>query len=344
VTWWHRKAPGPHQWMDGCAATGEWDTVGWRSSSGGASATTSKVVRAVMWGLLFSGPFLGGAALLSQAIPPAGAAAPVTPQHTVTGEADQVGPAGWADLYVDAYVAAGQGSEQQLAVYYPAAAQLTLSGTPGAQHAVASAPVRVQRISAGYWSVTVGVQVASSQVNSPSVLRYFQVPVHAAGSGFVATALPAAVAAPAIAGASPQLAYGQASPASSSDPATATLSEFLSAYLTGNGDLTRDLSPGTVISPVTPAPYTGVSVSQVSQIGGSDNGDAAASSAVPADGTRRQVLADVEATDSSGVQHPLTYAIELKARAGRWEVDQLQSAPLLASGQQAATSSNGAAQ
>ncbi|MEU6175890.1 conjugal transfer protein [Streptantibioticus parmotrematis] len=340
----------------------EWEG-GWaHQPSTGAVANTSWLLRNVAWLLLFSGPFLGGAALLSEVLP-AAYAAPVTQPRpaTSTRSADAVGPSGFADLYVDAFVAAGQGSEQQLAGFYPAAAQLTLSGKPGAEHATDTAAVRVQQVSSGYWAVTVATQVtgsgtpaaggsASTAASAGSVtapagtgLRYFQVPVRASGSGFVAAALPAEVSAPAASGSSAPLAYGQANPPVTGDPATGTLSEFLNAYLTGNGDLTRDLSPGTVIAPVTPAPYARVSVTQVAQAGGS--GDASANSTtVPADGTRRQLLVDVDATDSSVAVRPLTYAVELKARAGRWEVDQLQAAPLLSSDQTAGTSMNGAGQ
>ncbi|GAA1923639.1 conjugal transfer protein [Streptantibioticus ferralitis] len=325
--------------MEAACAADEWDVGVWRvGASTGAVAQAAGLARRFAWLLLFSGPFLGGAALLSQAMAPAHAVEQGTAaQRPVAAPGDQVGPAGWADLYVDAYVAAGQGGEQQLAAYYPAAAQLRLSGTPGAQHAVATDAVHVQQVGAGYWAVTVAVQVADLGKDSggPSQLRYFQVPVRSAGKGFVAAALPAAVSAPG-GGAAPTLAYGQSKPATSSDPATATVSEFLSAYLTGNGDLTRDLSPGTVISPISPAPYASVSVTDIAQVGGGQDGSS--STAVPADGTRRQVLVDVEASDTSGVARPLTYAIELRARAGRWEVDQLQSAPRLAGNGPATTS------
>lgn len=314
----------------------EWDEAGWaRSVSTGAIANGAWLARKAAWLLVFSGPLLGGAALLASMVPAADASprtAPVRP--AATAAADAVGPAGFADLYVEAYVAAGHGSEQQLAAYFPAAAQLTFSGTPGAQHASGTAAVRVQQVASGYWSVTVATQVTGSGTPgtaSGSGLRYFEVAVRGSGEAFTAAALPAEVSAPS-GGTAVSLGYGDPQPVAGGDPAAQTVQEFLSGYLAGDGDLTRDLSPGTVIAPVQPAPYSQVSIAQIAQAGaGSDEGDEESSRAVPADGTVRQLLVDVSATDRAGVVRPLTYAIELRARAGRWEVQRLQSAPLLAS-------------
>ncbi|MFJ5840475.1 hypothetical protein ACIQGO_27640 [Streptomyces shenzhenensis] len=68
------------------------------------------------------------------------------------------------------------------------------------------------------------------------------------------------------------------------------------------------------LSPVSPAPYTAVSVEQVSAAE-----EAAAAEKMPVDGTAVRVLARVEARDVGG-RWPLAYELTLKARSGRWEV------------------------
>ena len=73
------------------------------------------------------------------------------------------------------------------------------------------------------------------------------------------------------------------------------------------------------LSPVSPAPYTAVSVEQVLAVE-----EAAAAEKVPSDGTTAHVLAQVEARDTGG-RWPLGYELTLKARSGRWEVAALQS-------------------
>ncbi|MFE7974568.1 hypothetical protein [Streptomyces shenzhenensis] len=90
--------------------------------------------------------------------------------------------------------------------------------------------------------------------------------------------------------------------------------EFFATHLTGAGEVDRYLAPGVTLSPVSPAPYTAVSVEQVSAAE-----EAAAAEKMPVDGTAVRVLARVEARDVGG-RWPLAYELTLKARSGRWEV------------------------
>ncbi|GHE13804.1 conjugal transfer protein [Streptomyces alanosinicus] len=312
--------------------------AGWVTVSPGAVANVSAVLRWGAWLLLIAGPLLAVAAFLR---PVTAVGAPVPAPKSSVVVRDTSGPAGFAQLYVAAYVEAGKGSEASLAPYYPRMRDISLQAEPGAQHAGRLAAVRVTQVAPGYWSVTVAALVTSSskaaavsdqsaqgggQAEAGPVLRYFQVAVKAAGSGggYEAVALPAEVGAPATSGAMPHLDYGTPVPADTHDPAVATISEFLAAYLTGGGELDRYLSPGTSLAAVSPAPYTKVTITQLAEQGGDFTENAPTT-----EGARRQLLIDVDATGADGQVRPLTYALALKARAGRWEIAAVEAAPRL---------------
>ncbi|MGA5564258.1 conjugal transfer protein [Streptomyces platensis] len=311
--------------------------TGWAttSMSTGAMANWTAVVRWSAWGLLLTGPLLGGLALASTAQPvavPTRAEAP----RAQPASSDAVAPAGFAELYVAAYVKAGDSDAdaQELAAYYPAARSMSWSGEGGAERAESASSVQVRQIEGGYWSVTVAARITGSSKGTKSgSVRYFQVPVRATGgrgaSGWTAAALPAEVAAPTGSkGAAPELSYGAGHAPLDSDPAVQTVRGFLAAYLTGGGELDRYLSPGTTLHAVRPAPYTAVTVTQIA-----DHGQGPAEGAekqTPPDGVQRRLLVDVEGDGKYTGGRPMTYAIELRARDGRWEVAALEAAPALA--------------
>ncbi|MFI5634702.1 conjugal transfer protein [Streptomyces sp. NPDC051664] len=342
--WRRPPAPGtPEEDWTGQAAPGDGlesgAQAGWVTVSTGAAANMTAVLRWAAWALLIAGPVVGIAAWLRP--PTAAGAVQQAPAASVVVR-DMAGPAGFAELYVSAYVQAGKGSEASLQPYFPNIRDITLEATPGVQRPEQLAAVQVKEVSAGYWSVTVAARIdaGSDEASKPQdgttdtpqetgavdgVLRYFQVPVKSAGSsgGYVAAALPAEVAAPDM-GEAAVLDYGTPVPADTHDAATAAVSEFLAAYLTGTGELDRYLSPGTDISQVSPAPYKQVKVAELAERGGEFR-----ASAPVIEGTQRELLVNVDATDVSGQVRPLTYALQLKARDGRWEIASLDAAPAL---------------
>ncbi|MFE2470272.1 conjugal transfer protein [Streptomyces mirabilis] len=308
---------------------------GWVTVSSGAVANLTTLLRWGAWLLLLVGPLLGILAFMRPTVA-AGTAPPLPKTPLPATAADTAGPAGFAQLYVAAYVEAGKGTEASLAPYFPEMRNISLEATPHVQQADRLAAVRVARVSSGYWSVTVAARITSTKASkkastadtetdaaSGALLRYFQVPVKSAGSGggFVAAALPAEVAAP-NAGEGLALDYGTPVPADTHDAATAAVGEFLGAYLSGSGELDRYLSPGTDLAAVSPAPYERIEVSQLAERGGDFHMAAPAT-----EGARRQLLVDIWATGSDGQVRPLTYAIALKARDGRWEIAALDAAP-----------------
>lgn len=328
---------------DADEATADDDYVGGWST--GARANTSALLRWAAWGLLLISPVLGAAALARAST--AGATQPTVTASAPTGTGAQ-GAAGFATLFVSQYLRAGEGDQDKLAAYYPAAGDLQLAGEPGRRHGDQLTVVRLRQTDPDVWSVTVAARVVSDteptakQTTStadgdsrPSAaeaaadsIHYFQVPVAvgpAGGgvTGYTALSMPAEVSAPARIK-TPDLIYGPEQQAVSSDPRTEAVTQFLTAYLTGSGELDRYLAPGTRLAAITPAPYTGVAIDQLRIEGDQDSEPA---STVPKDGTRSRLVVTVRATDHDKVRVPLAYALTLKARAGRWEIAALDGAP-----------------
>lgn len=328
-----RKARSPRDAQD-AVADDVVETGGWVALSAGGAALISTVVRWSAWGLLLAGPLLGAAALL-QSAPSVGV--PQAPAASAAPARDTAGPAGFAELYVAAYVTAGRGEEAQLQPFFPGARDVSLEVDPDVQQAERLAAVRVKQVQEGYWSVTVAARVEATAKDKGAkanedaaggqpVLRYFQVPVASvAGGGFAAVSLPAEVSSRGGSASEESTpAYGPAVPGARGDAAVAAVQEFLAAYLSGAGELDRYLSPRTRMQAVSPPPYEEVSVRQLAEAGGDFQAGAAAK-----DGARRKLLVDIDATDSLGHTRPLTYALTLQGRDGRWEVAALDAAPSL---------------
>ncbi|MFZ3494564.1 conjugal transfer protein [Streptomyces sp. 5.8] len=312
------------------------DETGWQTSTAGLSGA-ARLARIGAWILIASGPLLGITSLLGS--PTQAQSATVTAPTAQT--ASDTGPSGFAQLYVVAYIEAGQGSEGSLRPYF--SGSVTLTNTPGTRSATRTVAVTSREVQPGYWAVTVAARIAQKDAKGAYVdagLRYYQVPVQALGPasaggsnrndestlGYTATALPAQVAAPASLTAS-ALGYGTNRGSNPADPATQTITGFLNAYLAGKGGLDRYTSPGVSLQSVTPAPYSGIEVTDVA-----DDSANASNTAVPSDGAVRQTLATVNAKDASGATYPLTYALTLRSRGGRWEIASLGAAPVLQRG------------
>ncbi|AEM88732.1 hypothetical protein Strvi_9481 (plasmid) [Streptomyces violaceusniger Tu 4113] len=309
---------------------------GWQMSTG-ARANATVLARWFAWAVICAGPILGLLAWLSAAA--AVDAVPPPRPRAQHAEADGAGPSGFAELYVSAFVAAGEGDQDQLAPYYPSAGQLQLDGKSGRQTATQTTAVRVRQTASGAWSVTVAARLGpkggeKEDGAKSGALRYFQVPVLASAGGdgsgaedYVAATLPAEVAAPGGQPRQPQLGYGPERAAVPGDTRAETARDFLDAYLTGSGELDRYLAPGLHMEPVRPAPYREVEVEYLAVAGEESAGPA---TGVPANGTRQRLLVQIRATGDDRVPVPLSYALTLTARAGRWEIAALDATPATA--------------
>ncbi|WP_327740613.1 conjugal transfer protein (plasmid) [Streptomyces nojiriensis] len=306
------------------------DETGWTTSTA-RMAGLSRLVRVGVWALVASGPVLGVLAFLGSSGPAQGVTKPVA----AATPASPVGPAGFAELFVSAYLQAGQGSERDLAPYYSGSVALAVK--PGTRTATQSTVIASREVQPGYWSVTVAADVTAHDDKGKSKrlgVQYFRVGIQATGpagaggteqgpatAGYAATSLPAQVAAP-TALKPGGLAYETERGASSADPSVETARGFLAAYLTGTTELDRYTSPGTRLQPINPAPYAAVKVTGVQ-----DDLSASGQQKVPADGTVLHQLVQIDATDQAGSPVALSYALTLKSRAGRWEVASVDDAP-----------------
>ncbi|MET8808646.1 conjugal transfer protein [Streptomyces sp. NPDC004546] len=272
-----------------------------------------RLSRVAVWTVIAAGPIALCVAVAST--PTTVAAAPAAKPTAVRTATSSTAPGGYAQVFVGAWLRSNANDETS------AQARLAQSMAPNvelpdpaadAQSAPQSVTaVRSAQRADGAWSVTVAAQYANGSV------RYYTVPVasDSTGSSFTVTGAPGVVAGPARAG----VAKSSYSVTVSEGDLSSAIGQFLAAYLTGAGEVSRYLAPGVKLTAVSPAPYTAVAVQQVSAAE-----EAAAAEQVPADGTTVRVLAAVEARDATG-RWPLAYELTLKARSGRWEVATLQS-------------------
>lgn len=357
--------------------------TGWQQTTVKMAGLT-RMITVGVWLLVLAGPLLAFFAVVlagsSRATTASGQA-----QGTNRSAASATGPSGFAELYVAAYLAAGEGTEDELLPYY--AEPVAFANKPGSRSASHVVTVAAEQVEKGYWSVTVAARVSAKDKAGKMTdrgMHYYRVGVQVSGtpeaggaldpsktpgtpppgaarssaaaqsptaqspaaqspaaqpspapSGsasapapkgppalYAATSLPAEVNAPPTAS-SGGLAYG--SDASRDKEVSDTVSRFLAAYLTGEGELNRYVSPGLQVAAIVPAPYESTLVTAIQD----DAPDEADEDTVPADGTRRQVLASVSAT-TGGQDYLLSYALTLTTRAGRWEVASFDTAPALA--------------
>jgi hypothetical protein len=102
------------------------------------------------------------------------------------------------------------------------------------------------------------------------------------------------------------------------DPATGLASAvegFLSAFLTGDGELARYTSPGSSLKAVSPSPFSGIEVTEAAS--------------TPLQPDSQLVVVGVEGTRSPGHVEVLEYWLLMEERDGRWEVADLLPAPPL---------------
>lgn len=217
--------------------------------------------------------------------------------------------AGFAEMYVAAFLEAGAGQEATLRAYYPGA--LDLHGVvPSGRYASHTATVATSEPSPGYWAVTVAAEVlvAAPGGYQRAGTHYYRVGVASASGALVATSLPAEVPAPVPAPLPPLAPASLAIPPG--DAVKVAVQRFFDAYLAGNG------IPGAGVSPVTPAPYASVAVVAMAA------GPAGASGS-------RTVRAEVAATDAGGLRVVLDYWFRLGSRNGTPTVTALLEAPPL---------------
>lgn len=288
-----------------------------------------------LWALVISGPLLGVAAFAEHASPPHAVTTASTP-------ADTTGAAGVAELYLEAFLSVGQGTEASVRVYYPGFPD---QDQPADQRqAEAVTVISSKANSAGVVTVALAAHVMAAQSGGGWVdegWHYYQIAMAApTGGGYLALALPAEIQAPAVLATAPSSGYGDSDAPTSGTPLSAAVEQFLQAYLTGQGVVARYTTSASALAAITPAPYASVQLTNLASDATSSQDEA---STVPASGTTRHVLATITAVDALGHSYTLDYPLTLQSVAGQWEVASLAPAPALANAPSAALASPGAA-
>ncbi|MEU8950956.1 conjugal transfer protein [Streptomyces sp. NPDC048489] len=270
-----------------------------------------RLSRLAVWTAIAAGPLALGIAITAGPSEVQAASARALPERPSAQRSD---PAGFAQLFVGVWLrsSANDPASAQARLAHSMAPDVELPdpveiAQPGPESVTA---VRSTYRSGSSWSVTVAAQYADGR------LRNYAVPVVAdrSGDSLTVTGAPGVVAGPGRAVVSPSP-YRVTVPEGN---LSSSVGEFLTAYLTGAGEVDRYLAPGVAMAPVSPAPYRTVTVQQVRAV----EEVAAARGAVG--GTAVHVLVQVEARDREG-RWPLAYELALTARSGRWEVSGLGS-------------------
>lgn len=290
------------------------------------------LARIGVWAAVAAGPL----ALAVACAMPRTTAAAAQPKPSLPSAVRSADPAGIAALFVDLWLRSDTARQdapvaQAVRALGPNVDLPTRPGDGTTPAPVRTVAVRSAQTAGGGWSVVVAAQftVSDSLTGSgttPSgtgaVVRYYAVPVVAADSvsgagAFTVTSAPAEVAGPTAASV-PASVFANPVPVTS--PLASSAGEFLSAYLTGVGEVDRYLSPGTQLTAVRGTGYRSVVVDQAAA--DTEGADAAKA---PGDGTRVRVLVHVAAQDGAGGQWPLVYRLTMTARDGRWEVTALEA-------------------
>jgi hypothetical protein len=260
------------------------------------------------------------------------------PQTTNSAAPSGSGAGGFAAVFMQHWLPAGQGTETDLQPYMSNVP--SLDNKPNSRYA-AQPPIVLSttQVGSGYWSVLLAVNETAKDhtgMLKAAGTHWYRVSVAQAGSTgatpgsndstvFQVTSAPYEVPAPVSGSSLTNSAYSDLT-VPVSGPIGDTAQHFLDAYLTGNGEIERYTSPGVTIAPVTPPSASKITVQTIAAIPVAD--DAQDADSVPADGVTVHVLVQTTVTGSAGSGIPMDYPLTLRSRAGRWEVLSLDSAPV----------------
>ncbi|WP_406451549.1 conjugal transfer protein [Streptomyces sp. NBC_00876] len=168
--------------------------TGWQQTTVKMAGIT-KLITFGVWALILAGPAIG---VFAVAVAGSSKAAPPTTASQTQGQPSATGPAGFAELYLTAYLAAGEGTEDDLTPFY--SEPVALANEPGSRHATSTTTVAAEQVSKGYWAVTVAARISAKNKAGKTIdqgLHYFRVGVQVSGSPEAGgTAKPATPATP----------------------------------------------------------------------------------------------------------------------------------------------------
>ena len=229
--------------------------------------------------------------------------------------------AGVAEIVVEEWLTATEEEASTLAQYFVEPPELERVDTE---------PIRVLRVRTvagerleadGYWTVTVAadlVEIGSSNEELPPATWYVEVGiVGSVSKGLKAITTPAVVPAPPGIPDAWRTAAPNAEAPENDDRVAATVEGFLNALLAGKGDPGRYLAPRVEMEAADPAPFTELTVTQMSVVELS-NGDI-------------RIWALARVTTPGDSTHTVGYELEATQRIDRWEILSVWGAPAVES-------------
>lgn len=298
--------------VDGPPQTAKWT---------GGNALASKAWTCLVFVGLATGPAAFGLQLVGGG---AEAPAPVVQEPAVPWDAASIAGDRAREL-VGAWLGSSRTDYARLQAIYSG----SLTGLPtDAQESQDITVAQVQPAGEGLWSVLIGaeVKVPEPTEQDPAAMawvrQFFQVPVAVAttdqGLGVQVLALPSPMPAPVTAeGVTTEYRQRIATTTSVGD----SINGFLNALVAGAGDLNRYMTPGTALSPISPAAYTEVEVQEINAV----RSDVAIED--PEQGAQLDLLVNASLTRLDGQRTTTTYALQVTARDSRWEISAVAQTP-----------------
>ena len=312
LTLWRKKtAPEPESDAPDEAASAERDTPadetreskavpdlahGWTNGE----RLKSLAGTALVWGLCAAGPLALGIEVLGD--DSGSEQASVEVQEV--GDSQRVSQ--FATSFVTQYLTASRGQEDQVTSMLAEGTSDSLSLPEARTPIGAAVPGEAVQTGDDTWVVTVEVEHPGAE-DEAAVRRYWQVPVVTSeGGGIAAAGMPSLISAPTTDGL-------EVEPGARVNDADVqdTVTAFMQAFLTGQGEVAPLTSPDSSLVAVKPTPFTEVSVSSITTT--------QELPADPAEGDLLRAQVSLSATAADGSSTPLDYTVELRYR-DRWEV------------------------
>ncbi|MGP5306922.1 conjugal transfer protein [Brachybacterium alimentarium] len=211
----------------------------------------------------------------------------------------------FATTFVTQYLTASRGQEDQVTAMLAQGADRRLSLPEKPAPIGTATPGEAVQTADGNWVVIVAVDQPDE--SGAAVRRYWQVSVLTDDAGSIAAAgLPSLVTAPTVG----DLEVDQGA-AINNSAIQDTVTAFMQAYLTGQGEVAPLTAPGSSLSAVQPTPFQELSISSLATT--------QELPAEPAEGDLLRAQISVTATAADGGSAGLDYTVELRYR-DRWEV------------------------
>jgi len=281
-------------------------------------ALTVRVLNITLWLFVISGPV--AAVFVATQVTSLSEQVDLLDIGAVEIPPDTTGAEGVAELYIAAYLTAGEDSTTDL---YPLLDRASPDRVEaGSLSATRTVSLGAEQVEPGYYAVTVAAEVVAIDtdgegrpVRVPVGTRFYSVGVVETTTGWAITGLPSLAPAP-VGAIAPELLIDGRGGLDAAPGLEQMLSRFLAAFLAGDGELTRYTSPSSPIRAIQPPPFGTAEILEVGKVETSDG--------------VTQVAVVVRATDSARRAQILEYALVVELRDGRWEVSRLLAAPPLA--------------